>query len=232
MNDKENVVFLPGLLCDERLWRDQVAALSDDYNTSIVDMTLDDSINAMATRVLDSSPDRFALVALSMGGYVSFEVMRLAHERVTHLALFATSAAPDNAHRAAQRRASVSSLRFGKFVGVTKRLLPKLIHPDRVETPLGDEVREMADRVGSEAYTRQQEAILGRIDSHPVLASIKVPTLIAVGDNDVMTPPSHSFDMHRAIANSSLHVFGRCGHLPPMEYPDNTSALLRLLLSS
>jgi len=96
-----------------------------------------------------------------------------------------------------------------------------------VGTPLGDEVRAMAERVGGEAFLRQQTAILGRPDSRPLLASITVPVLVAVGDADVLTPPAGSEAMHRGISGSSFHVLGRCGHLPAMEHPSKTAALLR-----
>ena len=227
MADRAPLLFLPGLLCDARLWRDQVAGLADVADARVADLTLDDSLAAMARRALDGAPERFALAALSMGGYVAFEILRQAPERVTRLALLATSAAPDSPDRAARRRAAMKSLASGRFMGVTRRLLPQLIHPERVATPLGDEVRAMAERVGGAAFLRQQTAILGRPDSRPMLASIAVPTLVAVGVADVLTPVAESRAMFRAIPGASLHVFGRCGHLPAMERPEKTTALLR-----
>jgi pimeloyl-ACP methyl ester carboxylesterase len=221
------LVLLPGLLCDERLWRDQARDLTDIAEPLMPDLTLDDTVQAMATRVLDTAPERFALAALSMGGYVAFEIMRQQPERVTRLALFDTSASPDTPERTAQRLAGVESLRLGRFFGVTARMLPQLVHTRHVNGPIGEEVRAMAKRVGGDAFLRQQNAILERPDSRPVLGSINVPTLIAVGDSDVLTPPSEAEAMHRNIAGSTLHVFAACGHLPPMEIPEETSALLR-----
>jgi pimeloyl-ACP methyl ester carboxylesterase len=226
-NARTPILFLPGLLCDGRLWRDQVDALRDVAESYVADLTLDDSLAGMARRALAAAPPRFALAALSMGGYVAFEILRQAPERVTRLALMSTSASPDTADRVAKRRAAMSSLRHGRFAGVTKRMLPQLIHPDRVATPLGDDVRAMAERVGGDAFMRQQTAILGRPDSRPLLASIDVPTLVAVGDSDELTPREESEIVHRAIAGASLHVFGHCGHLPAMEHASKTTALLR-----
>ena len=227
MPDRTPLLLLPGLLCDARLWRDQVAGLGDVADAQVADLTRDDAIADMARRALDAAPGRFALAALSMGGYVAFEILRQAPERVTRLALLSTSAGPDSPERADRRRAAMSSLQHGRFTGVTTRLLPQLVHPDHVGTPVGDEVRAMAERVGGEAFLRQQTAILGRPDSRPGLASIAVPTLVAVGDADVLTPPAESRAIFRAIPGASLHVFGRCGHLPAMEHPTMTTALLR-----
>jgi pimeloyl-ACP methyl ester carboxylesterase len=210
MPDRTPLVFLPGLLCDERLWRDQVAALADIAEPSVADLTLDDGITAMAARALAGAPPgRFALAALSMGGYVAFEMLRQAPERITRLALLDTSAAPDSPERAGQRRAAMESLRHGRFLGVTTRMLPQLVHARHVQGPVGDEVRAMARRVGGAAFLRQQRAILGRPDSRPLLPSIGVPTLVAVGDSDVLTPAADAEEIHRGIAGSAIHCTAR-----------------------
>lgn len=228
MNDL-NIVFLPGLLCDERLWRDQVLGVSTFAETFIADLTLDDDISAMAKRVLDHAPASFALVGLSMGGYVAFEILRQAPERVTSLVLFDTSASPDTPARRAQRQEGIDSLKIGKFAGVTAKLIPQLIHPSRVNGPVAGIVREMAERVGSEAYIRQQNAIMGRQDSRPFLSQISVPTLVAVGDSDVVTPLSEALKIHHGIKQSYMHVFKECGHLPVLEMSEESTAVLRRL---
>lgn len=221
------LVLLPGLLCDQRLWRDQARDLGDVAEPTIPDLTLDDSLSAMAKRVLDAAPERFALAALSMGGYVAFEILRQQPARVTRLALLDTSAALDSPQRVTQRLAGIQSLKYGRFFGVTARMLPQLVHTKHVHGPIGAEVQAMAKRVGGDAFLRQQNAALNRPDSRPLLASIDVPTLIAVGDSDVLTPPRDVEEMHRQIAGSTYHLFTECGHLPPMEVPEETSQLLR-----
>jgi pimeloyl-ACP methyl ester carboxylesterase len=107
------LILLPGLLCDQRLWRDQARDLGDIAEPTIPDLTLDDSLSAMAQRVLDAAPQRFALAALSMGGYVAFEILRQQPDRVTRLALIDTSAALDSPQRVTQRLAGIQSLKHG-----------------------------------------------------------------------------------------------------------------------
>jgi len=226
------IVFVPGLLCDERLWRDQRIALADLGASMVADVSQDDSVAGMAERLLASAPPRFRLVALSMGGYVAFEVLRQAMHRVDGLALFDTSAAPDAPGRAAEREAALQSMSVGKFAGVTDRLLPRLIDEQHVHGPVGDDLKAMALRVGGEAFVRQQTAIQGRPDSRPLLSQIDTPVLVAVGDGDVLTPPSASVEMFRALPNPSFHLFHRCGHLPAIEQPDETSTVLRRWLEA
>lgn len=227
MAERMPLLLLPGLLCDERLWHDQVRDLSDIAVPQIADLTQDDTVAAMAARTLAAAPARFALAGLSMGGYVAFEILRQQPERVLRLALLDTSASPDSPERAVQRRAELGSPSAGRFVGVTRQLLPTLVHARHVRDAVGDEVRAMAQRVGAAAYRRQQAAILGRPDSRPVLASIAVPTLVVVGENDVRTPPREAEAIHQGVTGSTLVPLPECGHLPPMESPEATTGLLR-----
>jgi len=90
----------------------------------------------------------------------------------------------------------------------------------------------MAQRVGGAAFVRQQTAILHRPDSRPLLASLDIPVLVAVGDGDVLTPPAESVAMFRALPRPSFHLFHRCGHLPAIEQPEETCGVLRRWLAS
>ncbi len=222
------LLLLPGLLCDERLWRDTVAALADVAEPVFADLTLDDDFEAMAARALARMPRHFAMAALSMGGYVAFAALRLAPERVSRVALFDTSARADSPEQARRRRGLMALARGGHFRGVTPRLLPQLLHPDNLADPaLADEVMVMAERVGREAFIRQQTAILRRPDSRPELAAIGVPTLVAVGEADRMTPLDRAEEIAAAIPGAVLRVVPKAGHLTPMEAPAATAALLR-----
>ena len=85
----------------------------------------------------------------------------------------------------------------------------------------------MGVRVGRDAYARQQKATIARPDSRPHLAAIAVPTLVAVGEVDVLTPPALAEELRDGIPGATLHVIAGSGHLPPIEKPDETAALLR-----
>ena len=232
MPDRQPLVFLPGLLCDARLWRDQARDLADIADPLIADLTLDASVAAMAARVLASAPERFALAALSMGGYVAFEIMRQAPQRVTKLALFDTGAGPDSPERMGRRKSTIATLALGRFIGVPARMLPQLVAARHVDGAVGETVREMAQRVGAHAFLRQQKAILTRPDSRPTLAMITVPTLVVVGDQDRLTPPEAASVIHDGIAGSRLEILADCGHLPALEMSDRTTALLREWLTA
>src|SRR5437868_1326265 len=125
---KTPLLLLPGLLCDPALWAAQVEGLADIAEMTVGDLTQADTVQGMARGVLAKAPPKFALAGLSMGGYVAFEVMRQAPERVTRLALLDTSARPDTPERTKARHELMAQAKQGDFKGITPRLLPQWIH--------------------------------------------------------------------------------------------------------
>lgn len=233
MPQKIPLVLLPGLLCDAALWRAQVEGLGTLAAPTIVDLTRDDSLVGMARRALAEAPPSFALAGLSMGGYVAQEVMRQAPERVTRLALLDTSARADTPEQTARRRGLIEFSEKGEFKGVTPRLLPLLIHPARHEDkPLTDLVMGMAERVGKEAFLRQQKAIMGRPDGREDLRRIACPTLVLCGRQDALTPLALHEEIAGLVAGAKLVVVEDCGHLSTMEKPVTVTAALRQWLTA
>jgi pimeloyl-ACP methyl ester carboxylesterase len=221
------VVFVPGLLCDADLWAAQLATVSADRPVMVANIAGADTVAALARAVLADAPQRFALAGLSMGGYVALEIMRQAPGRVAGLALIDTSARPDSEEQTRRRRALLALARTGRFKGVTPRLLPTLLHPDRLADPiLAGRVMAMAARIGRDAFLRQQTAILGRPDSRPDLMRIDCPTLVACGRQDALTPLPLSEEMAGLIPGAELVVVEDSGHLSPMERPDAVNAAL------
>jgi pimeloyl-ACP methyl ester carboxylesterase len=224
------LLLLPGLLCDARLWRDCIPGAA---HARIADLSLDDGVAAMAARAIALMEDapHFAVAGLSMGGYVAFEVIRQAAPRISRLALLDTSARSDTPEQTQRRRSLISLAETGRFRGVTPRLLPQLIHPSRLGAPLATEVLEMAARVGPDAFLRQQQAIMSRPDSRPLLPGIAIPTLVAVGESDILTPPELAQEMAAGIKGARLVRFPGCGHLPTMEDPEATRSALESWLA-
>ena len=199
-----------------------------DHGWSVADVTGADTMSALADNVLAAAPERFALAGLSMGGYVAHAIMEKAPERVTRLALLDTSAIADAPEAIERRRALIEMSRVGRFRGVTDRLLPVLVHKDRLTDPeLTTRVKEMAERVGPEAFLRQQMAIMGRPDRHSQIGGYAVPTLVMCGRQDALTPPALHEEMAAAIPGARLAVIEECGHLLTMERPQAATVMLR-----
>jgi pimeloyl-ACP methyl ester carboxylesterase len=226
------LLLVPGLGCTARLYAPQVAALADIAETRIVDHGRHDTIAEIAAAALSTAPPRFALAGLSMGGYVAFEMMRQAPERILRLALLDTMARPDSPAILERRHRHLALIAEGRYGEVTEALLPVLINPERLtDAGLVAVVREMADDTGAERFARQMRAIMGRADSRPTLWAIRCPTLVLVGAEDALTPPELAREMHDGIADSCLVVVPDCGHLSTLERAEAVTAALRAWLT-
>ena len=187
--EKQNLVLVPGLLCDAAMWEHQRRYLSEVAEIKIADVTRFETMVGMAEAVLAMAPERFALAGLSMGGYVSLEIMRRASNRVTKLALLDTSARPDTEEQSRRRQHFIQLTKEGRFNEMIATLLALLVHPDRMQDErLCNDIKEMNRRVGPEVFMRQQAAIIGRQDSRNDLSKMRCPTLILCGRQDALTP--------------------------------------------
>jgi pimeloyl-ACP methyl ester carboxylesterase len=221
------IVLVPGLNCSARLYADQIPALWQFGPVTVADHRRDGSMAAIAGRVLAAAPPRFALAGLSMGGYIAFEILRQAPDRVAKLALLDTGAGAEVPERTAQRKPLMQLAQQGRFADITDDQFPLLAYRKRHgDAALKATVRAMNEETGPEAYCRQQQAIISRPDSRPGLAAIGCPTLVLVGDDDQLTPPVLAREMAAGIPGARLVVVPECGHLSTLERPQAVTAAL------
>ncbi|WP_395651837.1 alpha/beta fold hydrolase [Brevundimonas sp.] len=224
-------LFLPGLLCDARIWAGQLEALAA-FNPVVASYGLSRSLTEMAEVALAAAPPRFSLIGHSMGARVALEIHRQAPERIERLALLDTGVHPPQPGEAEKRYALLD---LGKREGVDRMVdvwLPPMVHPDRQTDPtLIGPLHAMATSMGLSVFEAQIEALLGRPDATPLLSSIEVPTLVGVGRQDVWSPLAQHQDIAARIHGATLCVFEDSGHMSPVEAADAvTSALLQWLL--
>jgi pimeloyl-ACP methyl ester carboxylesterase len=224
---REPVVLIPGLACTPLYYAAQVAALWRFGAVTIANHTAHDSMAALADAVLADAPPRFALAGHSMGGYLAFEILRRAPSRVTRLALLDTSARPDTPEQTSNRRRVMALAAAGRFAEVNEELMPNYVHDDRRgDAALRTIITAMADDTGAEVFIRQENAIIGRADSRPTLATIDCPTLVLVGDADRATPPDRSQEIAAGIRGATLVVVPGSGHMTTIERPEAVTAAL------
>jgi pimeloyl-ACP methyl ester carboxylesterase len=213
-------VLVPCLLGSPRLYAEQVPALWRFGPVTVATHYQDDSMAAIAERILAAAPSRFALAGLSMGGYLAFEIMRQAGGRVTRLALLNTSARADTPERTQRRCEQIALAEAGQFAEVVGSLYRGWVSDaKRGDRELEQTIRQMADETGSEAFVRQQIAIMNRPDSRAGLDAIDCPTLVVAGASDEVVPPERAAEIADRIPGARLVVLPECGHLSTLEQP-------------
>jgi pimeloyl-ACP methyl ester carboxylesterase len=227
MDEALPIVMVPGLLCTPRLYFEQLPALWRFGPVLVADHTRDDSMSGIVRRILAQAPPRFGLIGLSMGGYVAFELLRRAPSRVAKLALLDTTARPDLPEQTEQRSLQIAMATSGRFAEIPALLFPKFVAASRHgDDALRTIVETMAADVGPQAFVRQQTAIMNRVDSRPGLAAIRCPTLVIVGEKDMLTPPDRAAEMVAAIPGARHVVIPDSGHLSTLEQPDAVTRAL------
>ncbi len=233
VSTKKTLLFIPGLICDAELWRNQINAFKDEYNILVADHSQSDDFETLAQLIINDVPDRFHLIGLSMGGYLAQEIIRRVPERVEKLALMATSSRLDPDTIRKTRIGLVQLASKGRFVGMSRQMLGTFVHESKLDDPsVADVVYAMAKKTGSESFIKQQKAILSRPHLQPFLKDISVKTLIICGDSDPRTPVEYHQEIADGIPHADWHILENCGHLPPLEQPEKVNHLMKQWLTN
>jgi pimeloyl-ACP methyl ester carboxylesterase len=227
----QDLILLPGLLCDGELWRDQLTALQSVVRCTVADLTRQTTIEALAAEVLASAPATFALAGFSFGGYIAQEIARQAPHRIERLALIDTSIRADTDERRTSRQALLQAASMpGAFKGIADRLLPTFIHPDRLsDVDLVDRIKAMTVRLGRDIFLRQ--SAMERLDGEEALRALTCPILLICGEQDVLTPLASHQNIANRLPHALLTIIAQSGHMTPMERPGAVSEALRAWLT-
>jgi pimeloyl-ACP methyl ester carboxylesterase len=223
-----NLLLLPGLLCDATIWAAQHEQLADVATTWAPDYRWADTLETMAQAALDVVPGPLAVAGHSMGARVALEVWRAAPERVTRLALFDFGVDPVADGEGQSRRTLTDLSASSGTNALVDTWLVSMVHPDRHDEPgLMEPLADMVRSYTPDEHAGQISALLNRRDLRPLLPSITVPTLVAVGRQDPWRSIEHHREIAAAIPGARLEIIDDSGHMAPAERPAAVTALLR-----
>jgi pimeloyl-ACP methyl ester carboxylesterase len=224
----EPLVFLPGLMCDARLFGPQIAELSSEFSIMVSPVTRGERIEEIASGLLDELPARFALAGLSMGGIVAMDLLRRAPDRVSRLALLDTTPLAETPQAAAAREPQIVKARAGRLHQVIRdEMLPSYLGPGPFRNEISELVLDMADALGPDTFVRQSRALQRRRDQQGTLRKCRAPTLVLCGAHDALCPVKRHTFMAELIHGAELRVLDTAGHLPTLEAPAETTQALR-----
>lgn len=227
---KPKLLILPGMVCNERSWTEQFQALIADIDCHIVDYGLHNSMPKMAAHIYKQHMnDCFMIMGHSMGARVAMELYHLAPNQVKGMCLISTEhlAAPDGEKGKLESLNRQRLLQIAEEKGMTemaKSWLPHLIPETRQsDALLTDEIIKMISEHSIMQLASHINAGSTRTDSTEILKSINVPTLLIVGDRDVVRPVSIHQQMAELVTDSQLLIIPDVGHLPTMEAPQQVN---------
>lgn len=223
----QNLVLVPGLICDEEVWAYPRAHLADVADITYAPADETDTMQGLAEAVLDLAPKTFAIAGFSMGGYVALEVLRQASQRVERIALLDTSSRADTPEKTAGREAAIADCEEDRFDDLLDRFVPQLLHPDRHDDPLFARVQAMGRRVGPDLFADRHRAMQTREDSRELLQGTDIPVRAIVGRSDALTSVKEHQEIADLAPRGRLSIVEDCGHMPPLERPQAAAALLR-----
>lgn len=222
-------VFLPGTLCDERLWHYQ----QDEFPFStVVNLRTQNTIEEMLSSIRDLSYEKFILVGFSLGGYVAQEFAISDPDRVQHLVLMGSSA---SGYPEKEKQAAISAKPFiekGLFKGITDRRLRDFLHPDSyVKNELRELIHSMSGSDAGEVYLRQINATLDRPDFSESLKTLKCPLTAIAGREDKIVSVEDILKLKDLNIKNQVFIFENCGHFIPLEKPKEVSCVLKQVLA-
>jgi len=240
------VAFVHGFPHNRTLWAPQVSALVDRARCIAPDLrgfgesskhgpfSMDQYADDVAMLLRGLGLERAIIAGLSMGGYVAFALWRRHRSLVRGLVLADTRAGADTDEGRDKRRALADVARArGAGAVADAQITGMLGKTTREKRPaLIDEVHRMLESASVEGIVGALEAMMWRVDSMEALATIDVPTLVVVGDEDVLTPVSEAELLHRSIRGSRLEVIANAGHVSNMERPAAFNHVLTEFLAS
>ncbi len=230
---RDPLLLIPGLMCTSELFAPQISAFAADRQVIVADHTGADDMRSIANQILAEAPDRFALAGLSMGVYLALEIISVAPDRVSRLALLDGKARLDTADELASRQVLLKMADDGHYLNITLDiLLNRLVAAGRaVEPRLRATIVQMATDTGVAVFRRQMAAIISRPDYLAGLPDISCPALVLTGCEDVITPQDYAREMADRIPHARLELIAGCGHLATLEVPEEVNAALRQWLA-
>ena len=217
---KYPLVFIPGMMCDSRLFQPQINEFSKQYMVCAAPASSSDTIENISSEILRYLPTKFTLIGLSMGGILAMEIIKKVPERVMKIVLMDTNYKSETAEIKSRRLPQIKLANEGRLEDIMcQQIQNNYLRTDKKNQEIFDLCLSMATDLGKEIFINQSNALATRKDYKSTLKNIKVPSLIICGEYDRLCPIKVHIEMESLIENSTLEIIPDAAHLPTLEQP-------------
>lgn len=246
-NDAPVIIFIHGFPFNKSMWKEQIEALKESYRTIAYDVrghgnteTGEDefSIDLFAGDLVSLMDilkiDKAIICGLSMGGYIALNAVEKYPERIDALILSNTQCIADTAEGKEKRMKTIQSIKENGVEKYADESLKNFFIPSSfsVKQKIVEEVKHMIVNTPQQTLYNTLQALANRKETCTHLENIKIPVLVIVGKEDIITPPAMAMQMHKSIKKSSMFILDHAGHLSNIENQNEFNSQLRLFLDS
>lgn len=227
----EDWLFIPGTLCDERVFAPLLDHLGDTVSGTVrvIEALDEDELPVLAARVIKGLGARVRVVGFSLGCQVAFEIMRQAPDRCASVTLISSTARSDLPELARERRAMVERFRRDRAEALVEAdLWPRYVaEPQRSGHPAKTRIHSMARQTSAGQFAAQIELAINRPDSRPVLSRFEAPVLMVNGQEDILTPVELGAEIATTARNGTHRVIPGAGHFVLLERPEAVAQVIQ-----
>lgn len=230
VNSEKSVVFIPGALCSEEIFADQVAGISPPFKAVFIDTGRSETIAEMAETLLAHAPSRFALVGISMGGYVALEVLRIAPDRVWGAVLISTTPRAEMPSQSEERKRWIERIESGQYEDLVDEIVDACVSNKSTSNDARRCFRAMVKTHSLDTISRQMTASATRPDFQESLKDIRCPLLTIGGSDDSEFFRNGVQEISQSVIGSEISILQNCGHLPTIESASSTTKAIKQFL--
>jgi 3-oxoadipate enol-lactonase len=229
------VIFVHGFPFSHAMWHHQLPLVAKHFRTIAYDvrglgessagdgiLTIEGHVDDLLTLLDRLQIGRTAIVGLSMGGYIALRALERNPQRFSAAVLLDTRSEADSNEGRLNRAKSISDVMHRGAAAFAEEFSRKVFAPGSFQTVPAETVliRQIIGNTLPLAIAGTLLALAARTDTTASLTSVRIPTLIMVGEHDAITPPEASQAMHERIAGSQMQIIPNAAHMSPMENPE------------
>lgn len=222
------VYFLPGTMCDQRLWQPVWEKLPATLDKRFISLAQGNSFQALEAHITSQLADTpIHLVGFSMGGYVALNYALAHPEQIQSLTIISSSAKGLKEVELAMREYTLQYLEKNAYNGIAMARIKQLLHPKNAQNQeVIDMIKAMDKSLGKKVLISQLKATSKRVSLLNRLPELDFPVLLVGSAHDQLVQQTDLIEMYQELSDGKLVLFEDCGHMIPLEQPQQLAETL------